>query len=155
MPKKHFQSKDLKPILELLSNVKKERTVSLGKYSSKEIRKILSKQGPKNAIQLVVDSYYFKYSLKKLEKVIKKDLTDKIKYRSDLFDCDDSSFLLYIMMKIALPGCTIGIVFVSTPSGGHALNFFIDEKGKFWYIEPQSDLVFSDKKDYTIFFKLV
>lgn len=50
--------------------------------------------------------------------------------------CDDFSYRL--MGQLSIPewsGIAFGIVWTNL----HALNCFIDDKGKFWFIEPQSD----------------
>lgn len=53
----------------------------------------------------------------------------EITYLPDDHDCDDFAAELYFLFA--------GLVWTDT----HALNWFIDENLKFWYIEPQNDTI--------------
>ena len=56
-------------------------------------------------------------------------------YVSEERDCDDFSYRL--MGQLSIPewsGIAFGIVWTDK----HALNCFIDETGKFWFVEPQT-----------------
>jgi hypothetical protein len=59
--------------------------------------------------------------------------------------------MLYVMAEQVMPGCTLGVISAYTKTGPHGLNFFIDENGKFWLIEPQSDEVMEKPEDYSIY----
>jgi len=50
------------------------------------------------------------------------------------------------MFTNLMSGYAIGIVWAYTPRGNHALNFFIDKNKQVWYIEPQNNKVFKDKR---------
>jgi len=88
----------------------------------------------------------------------KKDIVDFLKlhlfkfrqYVPEKYDCDNYAFSLMGMFTNLMSGYAIGIVWVHTPNGGHALNFYIDEKGEMWYIEPQTNQIFK-KEEYVPF----
>ena len=64
------------------------------------------------------------------------DETDEIEYQEDRYMC--GSFALRLMGQFSIPGwadLTFGVVETHV----HRLNCFIDENGKFYYIEPQTD----------------
>lgn len=56
--------------------------------------------------------------------------TDSLKYITEEHDCDDFAAKLF--------GKWAGLVWTDT----HALNWFIDENEKFWFIEPQTRYIF-------------
>lgn len=69
------------------------------------------------------------------------DLTNRIQYEVERFDCDDFAFRLLGQFKV--PGwatLAIGLVWTDV----HALNCTIDNNGDLWLIEPQSDSVESN-----------
>ena len=64
------------------------------------------------------------------------DATNKDQFVAEEHDCDDFSYRL--MGQLSTPewsGIAFGIVWTNL----HALNCFIDDTGKFWFIEPQTD----------------
>ena len=68
------------------------------------------------------------------------------KYVPEKYDCDNYSFSLMGMFTNLMSGYAIGIVWVHTTRGNHALNFFIDKDKTLWYIEPQNDRIFQDSR---------
>ncbi len=62
------------------------------------------------------------------------DRVDSLTYVPEIHDCDDFAAELY--------GEWAGLVWTDV----HALNFFIDENRKFWFVEPQSQKI-ADKLD--------
>jgi len=66
------------------------------------------------------------------------DQTNKGEYVVEKFDCDDYSYRL--MGQVSVPNWSdlaFGIVWTDA----HALNCFIDEDKKFWFVEPQDDTI--------------
>lgn len=59
---------------------------------------------------------------------------DTLVYVPERFDCDDFAAVLF--------GKWAGLAWTNV----HALNWFIDENGKFWFIEPQTKKI-ADKLD--------
>lgn len=70
--------------------------------------------------------------------------TKYIKYRDEIQDCDDHSFIFMGYARALLKGFAVGIVWADTPKGGHALNFCVTHTGSFSYIEPQNGRMFYD-----------
>ncbi len=82
------------------------------------------------------DSQYWLCSDADIENFISRDDTNKMGYVAEERDCDDFSYRL--MGQLSVPdwsGTAFGIVWTNL----HALNCFIDEGGKFWFVEPQTD----------------
>ncbi len=98
----------------------------------------------------IADEWYYPIGIKALD-LIKP--TSQYKYREEIFDCDDFSFLKKgyeeeygnsVNMNLAF-----GIIWVYSPTKfyGHALNFFIDPEYRFWFYEPQNDSFFEKVRD--------
>jgi hypothetical protein len=66
-------------------------------------------------------------------------------------DCDNFAKELAGIVSSIAGSHAFGIVLVNTPQGAHALNCFIDEFGRFNYVEPQSSTIFRTKEGYTPF----
>ena len=82
------------------------------------------------------DAWYWLCSDADIETFLGIDRTNKDQYVAEEHDCDDFSYRL--MGQLSIPewsGVAFGIVWTDK----HALNCFIDEAGKFWFIEPQTD----------------
>lgn len=69
-------------------------------------------------------------------------------YVKEKFDCEDYTFSFKGHMTIFYSQFAFGFVFVHTPKGKHALNCFIDQNGRFTYLEPQTNQIFRTKKGY-------
>jgi hypothetical protein len=92
------------------------------------------------------------------------DKTDQIKYKPELYDCDDFSTTLSgnvrawfstlvasrgVPSQQKMGGPAFGIVHGDirskkdpTKSSPHGMNFFVDEKKRLWMVEPQTDVFF-------------
>lgn len=106
-------------------------------------------------IKQLTDQVYKVYTVHDLQRFLKEDQTDKMQYVAEEFDCDNFAFGTYFMAEIAMPGCCLGVCFVGTPKGAHAVNFFIDENNRFYLIEPQNDEIKTIPKDWYIYFILL
>lgn len=72
------------------------------------------------------------------------DKTDELIYTSEWFDCDDFSVRLHGNFTVPYwSALAFGELWVETPSGGHAVNVFVDNDHYVWIVEPQTDDVFS------------
>ncbi len=86
------------------------------------------------------------------ERFLRYDETDKLIYTSEWFDCDDFSVRLH--GNITIPywsALAFGELWVKTPSGGHAVNLFIDNDREVWIVEPQNDKIFKMPDDWEAF----
>lgn len=113
-----------------------------------EISTIVQAAAP-NAQHFISDLNYRTTTKTELMRFLKADITDAWGYIPELFDCDDFSFAL--MGHISNPdwgALAFGILWTQTPTGGHAVNCFIDKNRKFWVIEPQNDNVFEMPVDW-------
>lgn len=70
------------------------------------------------------------------------------RWRRDVHDCDDFAFEFKGIINSLYGNVAIGLVFVHTDSGNHALNCFIDEFGRFNYFEPQTNEIFKRRGGY-------
>lgn len=66
------------------------------------------------------------------------DRTDRFKYVTNYFDCDDFS---YRLMGIASTPAWAGIAFGIAWSKSHAFNIFVSSSRQIYIIEPQSDKI--------------
>lgn len=108
------------------------------KISSDEVFNILNKILPQSDHIYLSDNEYYLCSAKDIENFLAQDGTNKFKYDAEIFDCDDFSYRLMGQMSIPnWSACAFGIVWTDL----HALNLFIDEQKKLWYVEPQSDKI--------------
>lgn len=73
-----------------------------------------------------------------IERFLAWDKADKEKYQAEILDCDDFAWRLKGNITV-LPWSAIpfGVVWTNL----HALNCFVDDKGRFWFVEPQSDKI--------------
>jgi hypothetical protein len=97
---------------------------------------ILNQVKPAATYIYISDNRYFLCSKNDVDKFLAQDITNKHKYVAEEFDCDDFSYRLMGQFSIRdWSGIALGIVWTDL----HALNCLIDDTGKFYFIEPQSD----------------
>lgn len=78
-----------------------------------------------------------------LKDFLASDSINKRPYIAEKHDCDDYSYELMGHVSDWNPDNTFGIVWgLNSDGGGHAWNFFISEKKKIMFVEPQSDAIF-------------
>jgi len=73
------------------------------------------------------------------------DPTDKFTYIVEKFDCDDFTYRL--TGQLSVPGWS-AIADGTIWTEAHAFKFFIDEAGKLWFVEPQTDAIFDTWQPY-------
>ena len=80
-----------------------------------------------------------------MEAFLKKDLTDRIPYIDDWMNCANFAYRLMGQFNIP-PYCdlTAGLVWTNL----HAVNCFLDENAKFWFVEPQEDKILEELEDW-------
>ena len=124
--------------------------------TSKYIRSKLSKQFPNSSIFISDERMYLVYQsdismvLAKIN--IVKNMLNLVTpfsriYTKDNFDCEDYTKRWSGIASQLYPKFCLGIVLVKTSTGAHALNCFLDEFGKFHYIEPQINGWFDDEAE--------
>ena len=99
----------------------------------------------------ITDGNYRLISRVDMIKFLKTSIADMRKYVKEIYDCDDFAATLFGQARYMLAGFAVGIVHVDTPTGKHALNFFITRSRssytigdlQFYYIEPQTSKVFT------------
>jgi len=111
--------------------------------SGSEVFSIIEAEFP-NGTKFISDVDYKTTTVEEIERFLKEDITDKDKYVSEMYDCEDFSFRL--MGQISNPswGCLpFGVIYVKQSKNNyHAVNCFIDSKREVWLIEPQNDDIF-------------
>lgn len=133
--------------LEFLLSIFKPKPVPLPPVFTPTIRNlvsgdyifgILGKVTPSATHIYLSDSKYWLCSTADIVDVLNMDATNKDPYMSEEHDCDDFSYrLMGQLSTIEWSGIAFGIVWTNL----HALNCFIDDRGKFWFIEPQTDVL--------------
>jgi len=73
------------------------------------------------------------------------DDTENVKYQLDAFDCDDYSWRLKGQITI-FPWSQIPFFVIWTDK--HALCGFVDDKGSFYFVEPQSNKIQTELEDW-------
>lgn len=107
-----------------------------------EVAQVVKQACPKAQI-LLSDSYYKTTTIDELKRFVKDDDTNEYRYISEYHDCDNFSFqLMGSIHNVDWGALPCGIIWTSTPQGGHAVNCFIDNQHIFWIIEPQNDKIF-------------
>lgn len=112
--------------------------------SSDKIKSLFKNKGCKDIF--IGDKSYYPCFFKDIENFLNLNTIDKRKYIPEKHDCDNFSWSLMGKASYILQGFAFGIVWAHTPTGNHALNFFIDNDNKIWYVEPQTDEIFQNTK---------
>ena len=89
----------------------------------------------------LLDEDYKSCTLTDFKKILKKDFTNWKTANKD-YDCDNFAFKLNQNIKDKYPMMAFGIVI----SNSHAFNIFVDKFNQVWYIEPQTDKIYSFKQ---------
>ena len=89
----------------------------------------------------IADKTYILPRKEQIENFLLSDSTNRYKYQTEMFDCDDFAMVLLGRLRERFPNFAIGFA----ASGEHAFNFFIDNTRKLWLIEPQTDKIFTSK----------
>ena len=107
---------------------------------------ILRKRFPDTQAQLYLsDSLYLLCNDNDIGVFLKQDQTNKTGYVPEEYDCDD--FAYHLMGQFSIPKWSylaVGMVWTDK----HALNCFVDSNEKFWFIEPQTDEILAELKDW-------
>lgn len=122
------------------------------------IEETLKKFAPKSKMQ-ITDWFYNLTDNKTINNLLWLNITSHREWQKEKYDCEDFSFSLMGIFRNLVPNFAVGIVFVDRAKhkDKHALNFFIDDKLRIFYIEPQSnEIMFAPlKKDYRPYFWMI
>lgn len=116
-----------------------------GKINFSSLFNILNK-GIEGGQIHITDTKYNLCSRNDMKRFLSDNKINLRKYVKRTHDCENFSFSLMGRTSFMMPSFAIGIIFVETKRGNHALNFFIDHNKKFWYIEPQTDEIFQSNE---------
>ncbi len=125
----------LRSILCKTNNSYLPEPTSIGEIDNPELYKLLKELFP-DATIFLSDKTYKTCSLSDITTFLKQDMTNKIGYEDELFDCDDFSYRLMGQFSVK-PWSALAFGICWTDK--HALNCFVDYTRKFRFIEPQSD----------------
>jgi len=106
-----------------------------------EIRDELKTLFPKCPIFLA-DSKYTITTNAEIERLLKFNMYKDRSWVWDDYDCDNYSFSLKGLMGDLAGNICLGIAWVNRTKDKHAVNIFRNEKGEYYYIEPQTNEVF-------------
>lgn len=99
------------------------------------------------------DPQYYNPTVEEVKKILEDTKIDRLTYRKNKFDCDNFALgLKWKVSKLALGqdhreveycvGIVWGKIKMDGEWFGHAINWFIDDQKKLWFIEPQTDEIF-------------
>ena len=116
------------------------------KITAEQIFNILFKtfgapKDPKIFLPGISDSYFYMAEEREILKVIEEDDTQSKKYIEEIGDCDNFAFEL--RQAFGRKGWPVGILYVETPFGLHAIFFYINENYEMKTVEPQDDSPFT------------
>ena len=109
---------------------------------------------------IVFDGFYHPIKIHEFKTYLNKDLTNYIKYKEDVRDCDDFAFIMYsnihrLQSRYYRHTLYIGILIgelTKNTNFGHVVNFLIDDiDNDMICFEPQSDKL---QKCYEMFYKV-
>ena len=93
----------------------------------------------------ISDNYYELCSKEDYQRYLAWDKTNEYVYIPEKFDCDDFTYRL--TGNLSIPEWSViadGTIWTET----HAYKLFIDNTGKLWFVEPQTDALFDTWKSY-------
>ena len=103
-------------------------TISINQMSSILLDKLEEMKDDKAELYLA-DSACKVFKRSDVVNFLNLDETDKITYVAEEHDCDDAAAELY--------GKGVPLLWTNV----HALNWFVDENYKLWFVEPQTDKI--------------
>ena len=108
-----------------------------GEMDIYEVSSILLDRFPGAPLYLP-DYYYKTCSRNEVQRFLDWDMTSRKQYESEYFDCDDFSWRL--KGNITVPPWS-ALPFFVVWTDVHALNGFIDDRGEWWFVEPQNNAI--------------
>ncbi len=106
------------------------------------------KRGINRCRTYLADNNYYAPPLEDVKRILDETNTNVFKWTAESFDCDDFAKVLCAEFAkdaykngIRRPPYCLGFVWGMFPNP-HAINWFIDSTGEFFFIEPQSDYIF-------------
>jgi len=123
----------------------------------RELRTQLKGKLSKKVIIFLVDKYFTPINSQKVIEIYKNSGLLNKKYIPEKFDCDNYAQAFYVAVaesarknrKLKYP-YAFGVVMGNIPMP-HAINWFMDEGKKVWFIEPQSGKIFKPKGKNILF----
>jgi len=106
-----------------------------------------------NAWIKLSDKNYNVTSYGEYMRFIEWDDTDMLVYKANDLDCDD--FAIRLHGNISIPfwsSLAFGHMHTETPSGNHAVNWFVDDENNFYVVEPQNDNIFLLPRNWNPYF---
>lgn len=99
------------------------------------------------------DPDYYNPTMEEVKTILEDTKVDRLTYKENKFDCDNFALMLKAAFsRLALKdkerqreyclGIVWGKIKMNGEWFGHAINWFIDDQEKLWFIEPQTDEIF-------------
>jgi hypothetical protein len=121
------------------------------------LRQQLSDRLRSNVIIILADANYCLIKSTKVQEIYANSNIKNLSYEYEKHDCDDFSVLMKAEFIKAVKkdssaryAYAAGIVFGNIPTP-HAINWYIDENKKIWFIEPQNGDIFAPKGKNIVF----
>lgn len=116
------------------------------RITAKEIYSMLFKRfgipNKKEFLWGISDRFFFLASEDEIKSVIEKDNTNTKVFVPEVGDCDNYAFEL--RAAFGRKGWAVGVLYVDTTFGLHAVFFYITDKRELKIVEPQSDNPFNE-----------
>jgi len=113
------------------------KQVKFGSDLSKELTKRWSK------CQVVMADEKYRITTKEeIERLLEANFHKSRDWTWDIYDCDNYARSLWSLMQDIGGNLAFGMAYVDRLGGRHALNIFRDEKGEWYYVEPQNNKIF-------------
>ena len=106
---------------------------------------ILNEKLPSAPHIYLSDNYYELCSKADYQAFLAWDKTNEYVYAKEVYDCDDFTYRLTGQLSIPeWSQIADGTIWTEA----HAFKLFIDDTGKLWFVEPQSDIMFDTWQPY-------
>jgi len=106
---------------------------------------ILRRKFPTEGQIYLSDRFYLLCNTADISKFLQQDATNKYKYQSDVFDCDNFAYRL--LGQFSIPDWSY-LAFGLIWTDRHAMNIAVTEKEEVLFIEPQSDKIQVELEDW-------
>ena len=109
----------------------------------------------------LADATYRLYQLEDIKSVLKLHRWAEMEYIKEIRDCDDYTWSVVAHLKKLLPGICAGMIWVDVlrPDGTigykHSLSFVVDYNGTTYYLEPQSNRLYSPRANMRPYFAVI
>ena len=126
--------------LERVFSFFKKKKLDYETISYYKVNKAVSNISPRK--KEILDGQYRTLNIQGFKDELKRIPVLGKKWIADYEDCDDFARRLWGLMSFVHPNLCFGVVMITRVNDRHALNCFVDSKGDFYFVEPQTNIVY-------------